>query len=88
MNEILTPSVPHSDVDDETMLEQISVEIDYSNGQMAQDRKDIESLKAESELLKAETRSILASRTDHESPIRKRGIAQATGSIARRVAAR
>lgn len=60
MSEILTSPAPQSETEYETTLKQISVEIDYLNGLMAQDRKDIERLKAETDLLKIETRAILA----------------------------
>ena len=52
MNDILIQPVSTGEAEDETTLKQIWVEIDRLNGQMAQDRKDIERLKTESELLK------------------------------------
>ena len=60
MNNVLTHPTPQNEIDDETTLKQIVLEIDHLNGQMAQDRKEIERLKAETDLLKVETRAILA----------------------------
>lgn len=52
MSETLTSSMPGSDTEDETILRQISIEIDSLNGRMAQDRRDIERLKSDTDLLK------------------------------------
>lgn len=60
MNDILSQPGVQTDAEEETVLQQISAEMDYLNEQMARDRKEIERLQAETNLLKVETRAILA----------------------------
>ncbi len=60
MTDILTSSSPRTDAEYETALQQMKGELERLNRLMEQDRKDIDRLKAESDLLKIETRAILA----------------------------
>ena len=60
MNDVTTFSALQTNTEDESTLKQILIEIERLNGRMEQDREEIERLKAESNLLKVETRAILA----------------------------
>ena len=60
MNDILSQPGVQTNAAEETVLQQISAEMDYLNEQMARDRKEIERLQAETYRLKVETRAILA----------------------------
>ncbi len=60
MSDTLDQIEGKSEVAEEVLLDQIRQEIDFRYGQMAQDRREIERLKAESELHNVETRCILS----------------------------
>ena len=60
MNDATTISALQTNTEDESTLKQMLIEIERLNGRMEQDREEIERLKADSNLLKVETRAILA----------------------------
>lgn len=60
MSDVSTFSAVQTNAEDESTYQQMLIEIEQLNGRMDQDRKEIERLKAESNLLKIETRAILA----------------------------
>ena len=60
MSDISSQPAQQTNAEYETAFNQILVEIDCMNEKMAHNRKDIERLKNESDLLKVETRAILA----------------------------
>lgn len=60
-NATITQSAPQTTEDYEAAFDRIMAEAEILNEQMRRDRVDIERLKAETQILKSETRALLAS---------------------------